>query len=936
MARNSRLLEREGDLAMLAAALERADRGGTLLIEGPAGVGKTALLGELERRAEADGSRVLRARGSEIEREFGFGVVRQLLGRLLRSLSAPERANLFSGPAGLAAGIFGLAGTLEVGAAESSLYGLFWMLAGLAESGPLVLAIDDAHWCDSASLRFVRYLGQRLDGLPILIVLAARPNEPGVQAELLRGLAGDLEVPTLRPAPLSEAGTAAIVRERFGADASGEVEAACHEATGGNPFLIEALLTELAAAGGDAPSADRIAAMGPERIAASVTERAARLGPLGVDVVRAAAILGDAADLRALSALVGAEREPTAEIVDGLAAAWILAAGLGHRFVHPLVRAAVYEEMPAAGRANLHARAAVVLTRQGAEVEAVAAHLLLCEPGAVEGALTTLEQAATSAAERGAPDSATAYLRQALEQPGADRAELLRALGGLEVVIRDPAAIGHLQEAAALVEDPETALGIYLELADLLSLAGQWEATVQVVDTGLARVDDLDLPGLLDLEAFRAAYRGYDPAHVAEFDRTLPHLQTLVAERPREESLRLRWILAALGSIRDSSRAQVEALIEPAGREWTTRHEGRETSTATQAACALLLVEAFEVTETVAEQLIDDGRRRGSLLSMIAGIGFSAARNSRLGNLRGAEADFSVMVELIEQNDLNLMALTTFVHFCVDAVLERRLLDGVATTVEGLELPPGFGETQSGGMVLETRAAIRAAGGDRAGAAADLRAAAEIFRPLQAGPRFTRWRSNLALVLPDADREEALALGAEELELARAVDSPRAEGAAMRALGQLTGGEEGIELLRDSVATLRDSPAQLELARSLAELGAALRRGNQRGDAREELREAADLAQRCGAERLEERVLEELRIAGARPRRRALSGAHSLTPGERRVAAAAAGGATNREIAQSLFVSLRTVEMHLTNAYRKLDISSRSELAEAIEEPAGV
>jgi len=132
---------------------------------------------------------------------------------------------------------------------------------------------------------------------------------------------------------------------------------------------------------------------------------------------------------------------------------------------------------------------------------------------------------------------------------------------------------------------------------------------------------------------------------------------------------------------------------------------------------------------------------------------------------------------------------------------------------------------------------------------------------------------------------------------------------------------------------LRGSPAQLELARSLAELGAALRRGNQRGEAREQLREAAELAQRCGAERLEERVHEELRIAGARPRRRALSGAASLTPGERRVAAAAAGGATNREIAQDLFVSLRTVEMHLTNAYRKLDISSRSELAAMIAEP---
>jgi DNA-binding CsgD family transcriptional regulator len=879
---------------------------------------------------------VLRARGSEMERDFGFGVVRQLLGPLLRSLPDPDRARLFAGPAGLTAAIFGFAGGgLEVGAGESSLYGLFWLLARMAEDEPLVLAIDDAHWSDSASLRFARYLGQRLDGLPILLVLAARPNEPGVQAELLRGLAADLELPVLRPAPLSEVATAAIVRERFGDEATDAVAAACHEATGGNPFLIQELLIELAAAGkGDGAdiSPDRIAAMGPGRIATAIGERAGRLDPLGLELTRAAAVLGDAADLRALAALAGADRERAAAIVDGLAGAAILAAGPGHRFVHPLVRAAVYEEIPAARLAELHARAATVLAEQDADAEVVAAHLLLCEPGSAEGALTALERAAASASGRGATDSAIAYLRRALEEPGAERAELLRVLGSLEVVTRDPAAIPHLQEATELAEDPDKALGIYLELADLLSLAGQWDATVAVVDTGLARYNDPDLSGLLDLEAFRAAYRGYDPARVAEFDRTLPHLRTLVSERPRAESLRLRWILAALGSIRDMPRAEVEELIEADGQEWSMRRDGRETSTATQAACALLLVEAFEETDSVARQLIDDGRRRGSLLSIIGGVGFSAARASRMGNLASAEADFNVMLELIERNDLNLMALTTFVHFCLDAVVERRGLAGIAATIEELELPAPFSETQSGGMVLEARAAVRAACGDGDGAIADLRAAAEIFLPLQAGPRFTRWRSSLALRLPDPDRDEALALAAEELELARSVESPRAEGAALRALGLLRGGEAGIETLRDSVAVLRDAPVSFELAHSLAELGAALRRGRQRTEAREQLRAAADLAQRCGAERLEERVHEELRVAGARLRTRTLSGAQSLTPGERRVAAAAAGGATNREIAQDLFVSLRTVEMHLTNAYRKLDISSRSELTGAIDD----
>jgi DNA-binding CsgD family transcriptional regulator len=252
--------------------------------------------------------------------------------------------------------------------------------------------------------------------------------------------------------------------------------------------------------------------------------------------------------------------------------------------------------------------------------------------------------------------------------------------------------------------------------------------------------------------------------------------------------------------------------------------------------------------------------------------------------------------------------------------------------VIGLEVPPPFDRTVSGGWLLELRAALRSQRGEREAALADLRGAAAILRPLGAGPRVSSFRSRLALALPKSDREQALALATEELELAREVASPRAEGTALRTLGALRGGAEGIETLRESLAVLEGCPSPYERGRSLAELGATLRRGNRRVEAREVLREASDLAQRCGAERLEEQVGEELRVAGAKPRRRAVSGPDSLTPAERRVAAAAATGASNREIGQTLFVSLRTVEMHLTNTYRKLDISSRAELATAIGE----
>lgn len=152
-------------------------------------------------------------------------------------------------------------------------------------------------------------------------------------------------------------------------------------------------------------------------------------------------------------------------------------------------------------------------------------------------------------------------------------------------------------------------------------------------------------------------------------------------------------------------------------------------------------------------------------------------------------------------------------------------------------------------------------------------------------------------------------------------------GQALRLQGQATEGEAGIALLREAADVLAGSPGPLERAAALAELGAALRRANHRVDAREPLAEALDVATRAGAERLAARAREELLATGARPRRVVRSGVDALTPSELRVARLAAEGRTNREIAQSLFVTQKTVEMHLSAAFRKLDLSARSQLA---------
>jgi DNA-binding CsgD family transcriptional regulator len=230
---------------------------------------------------------------------------------------------------------------------------------------------------------------------------------------------------------------------------------------------------------------------------------------------------------------------------------------------------------------------------------------------------------------------------------------------------------------------------------------------------------------------------------------------------------------------------------------------------------------------------------------------------------------------------------------------------------------------------------LRLLRGDLAGGLEEMLQAGRLFEEVGSwNPAFIAWRSPAALALLQLGRgDEGGPLVEEELELARTWGAPRALGAALRAAGLIEGGERGLALLEEAVEVLSESPAKLEHAKARTELGAALRRANRRSEAREQLRQGLELATICGAVSLAERAETELLATGARPRRIALSGVESLTPSERRVAEMAAEGPTNREIAQALFVTQRTVEVHLTSIYRKLAISSRSQLAAALGKP---
>ena len=303
------------------------------------------------------------------------------------------------------------------------------------------------------------------------------------------------------------------------------------------------------------------------------------------------------------------------------------------------------------------------------------------------------------------------------------------------------------------------------------------------------------------------------------------------------------------------------------------------------------------------------------------------------GDLRAAEPDLREGLELSERTGWPLI-----VHALVwlaGCLVERGALEEAEEVLARTGLGEQVPESAHFIGFLEARGKLRLAQHKPDDALRDFLALRQIAGALDiVNPAYGAWRSSAAAALHALGRgEEATQLAAEELELARRWGVARQTGIALRFLGRIGGGVEGEQRLREAVDLLASSPARLEHAAALVDLGALLRRRNERSEARQLLREGVELAHRCGATPLVERANEELAATGARPRKILLSGLESLTASERRVAQLAAEALSNREIAQALFVTVKTVEVHLSSVYRKLEISSRRQLAAALVEP---
>jgi DNA-binding CsgD family transcriptional regulator len=650
-----------------------------------------------------------------------------------------------------------------------------------------------------------------------------------------------------------------------------------------------------------------------------------------MELAQAASVVGELESPQAVAEVAGLEMPPTADAAAALIAADILETTSPMRFVHPLTRAAIRAALPADVQTAYALTGARQLAASG-RIEPAAACLAELAPRGDAWTTEILVEAGLLARARGAPDVAALLLDRALaESPAPARAAEIRGeLGRIQLALGDPEAIATLQAAFAAADDLATRGRLAASLGRaLMQQAMRVGEAVELLEATIAELDDEHADVRAELEAIVLYHSGWEgtarerraeqratPAVDAEpsragdvLDRT--RLFTLATEsvgtcRPAAEGVALLERALAGGTLlRDAPVAHAGSalLLAMAGRPDQARTHLEEGIAAAQAAGA-----AFAVRTGVA--------LRGHVAFLE-------------GDVRAAERDARAGVDLAAESDLPGRYL---VWILIDCLLEQGRLAEAETALRHYDLTGPMPDRSPLNPVLHRRGCVRIAAGAVHTGLEDVLLCGQRQEAIgQRNAAMVPWRVTAAeAYLTLGDRDAARELAGANLELALAFGAPHVVGPALR-VHALAGEPAGaVAALREAVGVLERSFARLELARARLDLGEALQREGDAAAARIELASAAALAQELGATVLAGRAAAAAAASGARPRRAARRGREALTPAELRVAQHAAHGASNQEIAGQLFVSVKTVETHLSRTYHKLGIRSRAQLPGAL------
>jgi DNA-binding CsgD family transcriptional regulator len=576
----------------------------------------------------------------------------------------------------------------------------------------------------------------------------------------------------------------------------------------------------------------------------------------------------------------------------------------------------------------LHRAAADRLRAEGADPHRVAPHLLAADPDADPQTVTTLREAAATAVARGAPEVAVRLLRRALDEPPgpAVRPAVLAELGKAEVRAGDPdAAIAHLRAALAGATDARARAALAHDLAIGLIAPGHYREAVGMLAEAAAAASEVDPELGLRLEAELQCAARLDATTVGLVAERVSRFTAAPAGRTPGERM-LLTTLAHWHMIRGAGAPHVQDMVARAVDGGLLAEQPGDIGAAIDAVATLTVVEDFARADRAFATAFADVRARNSVIGFARLSCFRSILGYRRGALAEAESDARSAIEAGSAPGYRVARMAY--GPLVEALTAQGRLDDAESAIEAGGLTADIPDTYMLNYVLAARGRLHLARGRAAEAVADL---GELDR------RELKWRAPNPAVLGYAgdlalahhrtgDVDAAIAVAERTLAAARAFDAPSAIGAALRTLGLVRGGPAGIDLLAESVAVLEAGEARLERAHSLVELGAAIRRAGHRTAARDPLNRGMDLAHACRADGLAERARTELVATGSRPRRIPRSGVDALTASEHRIARLAADGMTNREIAQALFVTVRTVQIHLQHAYRKLGIEARTDL----------